>query len=158
VRFVQLYSGTHLGDDWDGAHNDLTGSHNKMAAKTDKPISGLLQDLKSRGLLDSTLVIWGSEFGRTPLAEGRNGRDHHPYAFSMWFTGAGVKGGRVLGATDEFGLRPVDNPLVAHDVNATILRMLGLDHTKLTYFYQGRDMRLTDVHGEGEFTKFLVGA
>ena len=158
VRFVQLYSGTHLGDDWDGAHNDLTGSHNKMAAKTDKPISGLLQDLKGRGLLDSTLVIWGSEFGRTPLAEGRNGRDHHPYAFSMWFTGAGVKGGRVLGATDEFGLRPVENPLVSHDVNATILRMLGLEHTKLTYFYQGRDMRLTDVHGEGEFTKFLVGA
>ena len=157
VRFIQLYSGTHLGDDWDGAHNDLTGSHNKMAAKTDKPISGLLKDLKARGLADSTLVVWGSEFGRTPLAEGRNGRDHHPYAFSMWFTGAGVKGGRVLGATDEFGLRPVENPLVSHDVNATILRMLGLDHLKLTYFYQGRDMRLTDVHGENEFTRFLAG-
>lgn len=158
VRFVQLYSGTHLGDDWDGAHNDLTGSHVKMAAKTDKPISGLLTDLRSRGLLDSTLVIWGSEFGRTPLAEGKNGRDHHPYAFSMWFAGAGVQGGRVLGATDEFGLRPVENPLVAHDVNATILRMLGLEHTRLTYFYQGRDQRLTDVHGEQEFTKFLLNA
>jgi hypothetical protein len=158
VRFIHLYSGTHLGDDWDGAHNDLTGSHNKMAAKTDKPISGLLKDLKARGLSDSTLVIWGSEFGRTPLAEGRNGRDHHPYAFSMWFAGAGVKGGRVLGATDEFGLRSVENPLVSHDVNATILRMLGLDHHKLTYFYQGRDMRLTDVHGENEFTRFLIGA
>jgi hypothetical protein len=158
VRFIQLYSGTHLGDDWDGAHNDLTGSHNKMAAKTDKPISGLLRDLKARGLLDSTLVIWGSEFGRTPLAEGRNGRDHHPYAFSMWFTGAGVKGGRVLGSTDEFGLRPAENPLVAHDVNATILRLLGIDHLRLTYFYQGRDMRLTDVHGENEFTGFLLGA
>ena len=158
VRFVQLYSGTHLGDDWDGAHNDLTGSHNKMAAKTDKPIAGLLKDLQARGLSSSTLVIWGSEFGRTPLAEGRNGRDHHPYAFSMWFSGAGVKGGRVLGATDEFGLRPVENPLVAHDVNATILRMLGLDHTRLTYFYQGRDMRLTDVHGDNEFTRYLVGA
>ncbi|MDX1983501.1 MAG: DUF1501 domain-containing protein [Bryobacteraceae bacterium] len=158
VRFVQLYSGTHLGDDWDGAHNDLTGSHVKMAAKTDKPISGLLTDLRSRGLLDSTLVIWGSEFGRTPLAEGKNGRDHHPYAFSMWFAGAGVQGGRVLGATDEFGLRPVQNPLVAHDVNATILRMLGLEHTRLTYFYQGRDQRLTDVHGEQEFTKFLLNA
>ncbi|HYO83758.1 MAG TPA: DUF1501 domain-containing protein [Bryobacteraceae bacterium] len=156
VRFIQLFSGTHLGDDWDGAHNDLTGSHNKMAAKTDKPISGLLTDLRARGLLDSTLVIWGSEFGRTPLGEGRNGRDHHPYAFSMWFTGAGVKGGRVLGATDEFGLRPVENPVVAHDVNATILRVMGLDHLKLTYLYQGRDMRLTDVHGENEFTKFLV--
>jgi hypothetical protein len=157
VRFIQLYSGTHLGDDWDGAHNDLTGSHNKMASKTDKPISGLLTDLRARGLLDSTLVIWGSEFGRTPLAEGRNGRDHHPYAFSMWFAGAGIRGGRVLGSTDEFGLRPVENPVVAHDINATILRMLGLDHVKLTYFYQGRDQRLTDVHGEGEFTKFLLG-
>jgi hypothetical protein len=157
VRFVQLYSGTHLGDDWDGAHNDLTGSHNKMAAKTDKPIAGLLKDLRSRGLLDSTLVIWGSEFGRTPLAEGRNGRDHHPYAFSMWFSGAGVKGGQVIGATDEFGLRPAVDPMTAHDVNATILRLMGLDHERLTYFYQGRDQRLTDVHGENEFTKRLVG-
>ena len=158
VRFVQLYSGTHLGDDWDGAHNDLTGSHNKMAAKTDQPIAGLLTDLKARGLLDSTLVIWCSEFGRTPLAEGRNGRDHHPYAFSMWFAGAGVKGGRVLGATDEFGLRPVDSPIVNHDINATILRVLGLDHTLITHFFQGRDQRLTDVHGENEFTKRLYGA
>ncbi len=156
VRFIQLFSGTHLGDDWDGAHNDLTGSHNKMAAKTDKPISGLLHDLRSRGLADSTLVIWGSEFGRTPLAEGRNGRDHHPYAFSTWFSGAGLKGGRTYGSTDEFGLKPVENPLMVHDVNATILRLMGLDHLKLTYFYQGRDMRLTDVHGEAEFTKFLV--
>ncbi len=158
VRFIQLYSGTHLGDDWDGAHNDLTGSHMKMAAKTDKAISGLLTDLRGRGLLDSTLVIWGSEFGRTPLSEGRNGRDHHPYAFSMWFAGAGVKGGRVLGSTDEFGLRPVENPLVSHDVNASILRLLGMDHRRLTYFFQGRDQRLTDVHGEHEFTRFLLGA
>jgi hypothetical protein len=157
VRFIQLYSGTHLGDDWDGAHNDLTGSHNKMAAKSDKPIAGLLADLKGRGLLDSTLVVWSSEFGRTPLAEGKNGRDHHPYAFSMWFAGAGVKGGRVYGSTDEFGLRPAENPVDAHDVNATILRLMGMDHLKLTYFYQGRDMRLTDVHGEREFTKFLRG-
>ncbi len=157
VRFVQLYSGTHLGDDWDGAHNDLVGSHTRMAAKTDKAISGLLTDLKSRGLLDSTLVIWGSEFGRTPLAEGRNGRDHHPYAFSMWFAGAGVQGGRVHGSTDDFGLRPAENPVLCHDVNATILRMLGMDHLRLTYFYQGRDQRLTDVHGENEFTKFLLG-
>jgi len=156
VRFVQLYSGTHLGDDWDGAHNDLIGSHNKMAAKTDKPIAALLTDLKARGLFDSTLVMWCSEFGRTPLAEGRNGRDHHPYAFSAWFAGAGVKGGRVFGATDEFGLRPVEHPIVNHDLNATILRLLGLDHTKLTYFYQGRDQRLTDVHGEQEFTRQLL--
>jgi hypothetical protein len=156
VRFIQLYSGTHLGDDWDGAHNDLTGSHNKMAGKSDLPIAGLLSDLKGRGLLDSTLVVWSSEFGRTPLAEGRNGRDHHPYGFSMWMAGAGIKGGRVLGATDDFGLRPVDHAVTSHDVNATILRLLGLDHTRLTYFYQGRDQRLTDVHGEAEFTDFLL--
>ena len=155
VRFIQLYSGTHQGDDWDGAHNDLAGSHNKMARKSDKPIAGLLTDLRARGLLDSTLVVWGSEFGRTPLAEGRNGRDHHPYAFSTWMAGAGIRGGRVLGATDEFGLRAVQNPVTAHDINATILRLMGLDHTKLTYFYQSRDQRLTDVHGENEFTAWL---
>jgi hypothetical protein len=158
VRFIQLYSGTHQGDDWDGAHSDLTGSHHKMAAKSDLPISGLLTDLKSRGLLDSTLVVWASEFGRTPLAEGKNGRDHHPYAWSMWLAGGGVNGGRVYGATDEFGLRPQENPVDAHDVNATILRLMGLDHQRLTYFYQGRDMRLTDVHGEREFTRFLRGS
>jgi hypothetical protein len=157
VRFIQLYSGTHQGDDWDNAHNDLTGSHNKMAAKSDLPISGLLTDLKSRGLLDSTLVVWGSEFGRTPLAEGKNGRDHHPYAFSSWMAGAGIKGGRVYGASDELGLKAQENPIDAHDINATILRLMGVDHLKLTYFYQGRDQRLTDVHGEREFTKFLLG-
>jgi hypothetical protein len=157
VRFVQLYSGTHLGDDWDGAHSDLIGSHTKMASKTDKPVAALLTDLKARGLFDSTLVLWCSEFGRTPLAEGRNGRDHHPYALSVWFAGAGVRGGRVYGATDEFGLRPVHNPVLNHDINATLLRLLGLDHTKLTYFHQGRDQRLTDVHGEGEFTRQLLG-
>lgn len=158
VRFIQLYSGTHQGDDWDNAHSDLTGSHNKMARKSDLPIAGLLTDLKSRGLLDSTLVVWASEFGRTPLAEGRNGRDHHPFAWSMWLAGGGVKGGRVYGSTDEFGLRAQENPVDAHDVNATILRLMGLDHLRLTYFYQGRDMRLTDVHGEREFTRFLRGS
>ena len=157
VRYIQLYSGTNQGDDWDGAHNDLTGSHKKMAAKSDLPISGLLTDLQSRSMLDSTLVVWSSEFGRTPLAEGRNGRDHHPYAFSMWMAGAGIKGGRVYGATDEFGLRPVEKPVVAHDINATILRLMGLEHKRLTHFYDGRDQRLTDVHGEGEFTPFLLG-
>lgn len=157
VRFIQLYSGTHLGgDDWDRAHTDLIGGHTKMAVKTDRPVAALLTDLKARGLLDSTLVIWGSEFGRTPLAEGRNGRDHHPYAFSMWMAGAGIQGGRVLGSSDEFGLRPVQDPVDAHDVNATVQRLLGLDHTQLTYFYQGRDQRLTDVHGQGEFTSFLL--
>jgi hypothetical protein len=156
VRFVQLYAGTHLGEDWDG-HFDLSGSHRRMAAKTDRPVAGLLKDLKARGLLDQTLVIWGSEFGRTPLAESKNGRDHHPYAFSLWMTGGGIKGGQVIGSTDEFGMRPATDAKTAHDVNATILRMLGLNHEKLTYFYSSRDMRLTDVHGEGEFTKQLLG-
>jgi hypothetical protein len=158
VRFVQLYQGTNLGDDWDDAHLDLLGSHNKMAKKSDQPIAGLLTDLASRGLLDSTLVVWSSEFGRTPLAEGKNGRDHHPYGFSMWMAGAGIAGGRVLGATDEFGLRAVEQRKDVHDVHATLLRLLGLDHTQLTYRYQSRDMRLTDVHGENEFTSWLLNA
>ncbi len=156
VRFVQLYSGTNLGDDWDDAHNDLLGSHNKMAKKSDQPVAGLLADLEGRGLLDSTLVVWSSEFGRTPLAEGANGRDHHPYGFSMWMAGAGIRGGRVLGATDEFGLRAVEDKKDVHDVHATIFRLLGLDHTQVTYRFQGRDQRLTDVHGEGEFTNWLT--
>lgn len=156
VRFIQLYSGTQVGDDWDNAHFDLIGSHNKMAAKTDRPIAGLLADLESRGLLDTTLVVWSCEFGRTPLAQGKNGRDHHPYGFTMWMAGGGVKGGQVIGATDELGLRAVDTPVDAHDVNATILRLVGMDHTKLTYFYQGREQRLTDVHGEKEFTRKLI--
>ncbi|MDX1981742.1 MAG: DUF1501 domain-containing protein [Bryobacteraceae bacterium] len=158
VRFVQLYSGTNLGDDWDDGHHDLLGSHTKMARKTDQPIAGLLADLKARGLLDSTLVVWSSEFGRTPLAEGANGRDHHPYAFSTWLAGGGIQGGRVLGGTDEFGLRAVDQPKTIHDVHASILRLIGMDHTRLTYRYQGRDQRLTDVHGEGEFTRWLIEA
>ena len=156
VRTVQLFFGTNLGDDWDDAHNDLLGSHNKMAHKSDKPIAGLLTDLAARGLLDSTLIVWNSEFGRTPLAEGKNGRDHHPYGYSMWMAGAGIKGGRALGATDEFGLRAVEQPKSIHDVHATILRLMGVEHTKLTWRYQSRDMRLTDVHGEGEFTNWLL--
>ncbi|MBI1358472.1 MAG: DUF1501 domain-containing protein [Acidobacteria bacterium] len=156
VRFIQLYSGTNVGDDWDDAHNDLIGSHVKMAGKTDKPIAGLLADLEAHGLLDSTLVIWGGEFGRTPLAQGANGRDHHPYGFSMWMAGAGVQGGRAIGATDDFGVHAAEEKVDAHDVNATILRLLGLDHERLTYLYQGRDQSLTDVHGQGEFTAKLV--
>lgn len=158
VRFVQLFFGTNLGDDWDDAHVDLLGSHVKMAKKSDQPIAALLTDLASRGLLDSTLVVWDSEFGRTPLAEGKNGRDHHPYGFSMWMAGAGVQGGRALGATDEFGLRAVDQPKSIHDVHASILRLLGIDHLKLTFRYQSRDQRLTDVHGENEFTDWLLRA
>lgn len=156
VRFVQLYCGTNLGDDWDDAHNDLLGSHTKMCKKSDQPIAALLKDLKAHGLLDSTLVVWSSEFGRTPLAEGKNGRDHHPYGFSTWMAGAGIQGGRALGATDEFGLRAVEKRKDVHDMNASILRLLGMDHTKLTYRYQSRDQRLTDVHGEGEFTDWLL--
>ena len=157
VRFIQLYSGTNVGDDWDNAHTDLIGSHTRMAGKTDRPIAGLLQDLKARGLLDSTLVVWGGEFGRTPLSQGSTGRDHHPYGFTMWMAGGGVKGGQVLGATDEFGVQAAEMKVDTHDANATILRLLGLDHTRLTFPYQGRDMRLTDVRGDGEFTQRLIG-
>jgi len=156
VRFVELISGTNVGQDWDDAHTDLTGSHSRMTRKTDKPIAGLLRDLKSRGLLDSTLVVWGGEFGRTPLAQGDNGRDHHPYGFSIWMAGGGVKGGRILGGTDEFGVQAAEMRVDAHDVNATILRLMGIDHKKLTYLYQGRDMRLTDVKGDNEFTSKLT--
>ncbi|MCC6540343.1 MAG: DUF1501 domain-containing protein [Bryobacterales bacterium] len=156
VRCVQLFFGTNLGDDWDDAHNDLLGSHVKMSKKSDGPIAALLTDLQSRGLLDSTLVVWNTEFGRTPLAEGKNGRDHHPYGYSMWMAGAGIQGGRALGATDEFGLRAVEQPKNIHDVNASILRLMGVDHLKLTWRYQSRDMRLTDVHGENEFTNWLL--
>ena len=155
VRFIQLYSGTNVGDDWDDAHNDLIGSHVRMAGKTDKPIAGLLADLAGRGMLEDTLVVWGGEFGRTPLAQGANGRDHHPYGFTMWMAGAGIQGGRSLGETDEFGVHAAVDKFDAHDVNATILRMLGIDHEKLTYLYQGREQSLTDVHGQGEFTERL---
>lgn len=156
VRFIQLYSGTNVGLDWDDAHTDLIGSHTRMAGKVDRPIAGLLADLKARGLLDSTLVIFGGEFGRTPLSQGSTGRDHHPYGFSMWMAGGGVKGGRAFGSTDDFGVQAAEMRIDAHDVNATILRLMGLNHERLTYFYQGRDMRLTDVHGEGEFTSKLL--
>jgi hypothetical protein len=155
VRFIQIYSGTNVGDDWDSAHTDLIGSHTRMAGKTDRPIAALLQDLKARGLLDSTLVVWSGEFGRTPLSQGQNGRDHHPYGFTSWMAGGGVKGGQALGATDDFGVQAAEMRVDAHDVNATILRLLGIDHEKLTYLYQGRDQRLTDVHGQNEFTKII---
>jgi len=156
VRFIQIYSGTNVGDDWDSAHTDLIASHTKMAGKTDRPIAALLQDLKARGLLESTLVVWSGEFGRTPLSQGQNGRDHHPYGFTTWLAGGGVKGGRVLGATDEFGVQAAEMRVDAHDVNATLLRLLGLDHERLTYSYQGRDQRLTDVKGQNEFTAKLI--
>jgi hypothetical protein len=164
VRFVQAWSGGTGGEgDWDG-HKACDKNHLEQAAKTDKPIAGLLADLKSRGLLDSTLVIWGGEFGRTPVCDGNmnggggpDGRDHNPYGFSIWMAGGGVKGGRVIGATDEIGLRAVDDPTHVHDLHASILHLLGIDHTKLTWPFQGREFRLTDVAGKTDLVKKLCG-
>ena len=146
VRFVQLYHTTGGFQPWD-QHSDLKGGHAKNALSTDRPIAGLLQDLRARGLLEETLVIWGGEFGRTPAAEGTNGRDHHPYGFTMWLAGGGVRGGLAYGSTDEFGWDAVQDRVHVHDLHATILHLLGLDHEKLTYRHSGRDYRLTDVYG-----------
>jgi Protein of unknown function (DUF1501) len=146
VRFVQLYHTTGGFQPWD-QHSDLKGGHTNNALATDRPIAGLLQDLHARGLLADTLVIWGGEFGRTPAAEGTNGRDHHPYGFTMWLAGGGVRGGLAYGATDEFGWDAIENRVHVHDLHATILHLLGLDHEKLTYRHSGRDYRLTDVSG-----------
>ena len=147
VRFVQLFGGANAADSWDG-HTKLEENHRKRAAAVDKPIRGLLKDLKSRGLLDSTLVVWHSEFGRLPISQFVDGRDHNPYGFSIWMAGGGAKGGEVVGATDEFGYEAVEEPHTIHDFHATILHFLGLDHTRLTYFHSGREHRLTDVAGE----------
>jgi hypothetical protein len=148
VRFVQLYHTTGGFQPWD-QHSDLKGGHQKNAAATDRPIAGLLEDLKARGLLNETLVVWGGEFGRTPAREGTaDGRDHHPFGFTMWLAGGGVRGGLAYGATDEYGWDAVENRVHVHDLHATILHLLGLDHMRLTYRYAGRDYRLTDVYGE----------
>jgi hypothetical protein len=145
VRFVQV---THSDSvvQWD-QHSNLYQGHTKNAAEVDKPIAGFLSDLKSRGLLEDTLVLWGGEFGRTPTAQGNNGRDHNPHGFTMWMAGGGVKGGYAYGATDEYGYYAVENKMHVHDLHATILHLLGLDHERLTYRYAGRDFRLTDVAG-----------
>jgi Protein of unknown function (DUF1501) len=140
VRFVQLYCGS--GSQWD-AHRDLEGNHNKLCARSDQPVAALIQDLKRRGMLDDTLVIWGGEFGRTPMTEGTDGRDHNPYGFSMFMAGGGVKGGLTFGATDEFGLNAIEDKAHVHDIHATILHLLGLDHLRLTFARDGRDERLT---------------
>lgn len=145
VRFVQLYSGT--GSKWD-AHSKIEQNHSALCRATDKPIAGLLRDLKARGLLDSTLVIWGGEFGRTPMSEKGDGRDHNPTGFTMWMAGGGVKGGQVIGETDELGLHAVKDRLHIHDLHATILHLMGLDHTQLIYRHQGRPERLTLNEGE----------
>jgi hypothetical protein len=140
VRFVQLYCGS--GSQWD-AHRDLEGNHGRLCARSDKPVAALITDLKRRGLLDQTLVIWGGEFGRTPMSEKSDGRDHNPYGFSMFLAGGGVKGGLTLGSTDEFGLRGVEDKVHVHDLHATVLHLLGLDHRRLTFPRDGRDERLT---------------
>ena len=146
VRFIQVYDSSRGINIWD--HHD--GIHNKLpenCALTDLPIAGFLKDLKNRGLLDETLVIWGGEFGRTPTAEGSDGREHHPFGFTMWLAGGGIKGGHIHGATDEYGWHAVQDKVHVHDLHATILHLLGLDHERLTYRYGGRDFRLTDVYG-----------
>ena len=144
VRFVQLYCGDTNG--WDG-HSDIEANHTKLCAQSDRPVAALLKDLKSRGLLESTLVVWGGEFGRTPMSEGSNGRDHNPHGFSMWLAGGGVKGGQVIGTTDAVGLRAESDKAHVHDIHATLLHLLGLDHTRLTYRHNGRNERLTEVSG-----------
>jgi hypothetical protein len=155
VRFVQLYH-----TDWDhhgDGTNNLTTGLDKICKEVDRPAAALVKDLKQRGLLDSTLVIWGGEFGRTPMGETRDtvGRNHHIDAYTMWLAGGGVKPGVSVGGTDEFGFAAVEDRVHVHDLQATVLHLLGLDHTKLTYRFQGRDFRLTDVHGS-VVTKLLA--
>jgi hypothetical protein len=153
VRFIQVWHGQ--GQPWDN-HDDIEVNHRRLAKESDQAVGALLKDLKQRGMLDETLVIWGGEFGRTPTVElptpganqGKtNGRDHNHYGFSVWLAGGGVKGGQAYGATDEFGFAAVENRVHVHDLHATLLRLLGFDHEKLTYHHAGRDFRLTDVHG-----------
>ncbi len=141
VRFIQCTHGY-----WD-QHSDLKAQHTKLAAEVDKPIAGLLRDLKSRGLLDDTLVVWGGEFGRTPTAQGTDGRDHNPHGFTYWLAGGGVKPGTTFGETDDYGFYAAKDKVHVHDLHATLLYLMGLDHEKLTYRYAGRDFRLTDVEG-----------
>ena len=147
VRFIELTC-PHVGHDrWD-QHNNLKQGHADNARAVDQPIGALLTDLKQRGLFQDTLVIWSGEFGRTPFAQGANGRDHNPFGFSLWMAGGGIKGGTIYGATDEFGYKAIENRVEIHDLHATMLHLLGIDHKRLTYRWSGRDMRLTDVHGE----------
>ena len=146
VRFVELTCPDVGADRWD-QHSGLRKGHGDNARAVDQPIAALLRDLKARGLLNSTLVVWSGEFGRTPMAQGTDGRDHNPYGFSMWLAGGGIRGGTTYGATDEYGYFAVENRVEVHDLHATMLHLLGLDHKQLVFRYSGRDMRLTDVHG-----------
>jgi len=147
VRFIELTCPNVGHDRWD-QHNNLKKGHEDNAAAVDQPIGALLNDLKQRGLFEDTLVVWSGEFGRTPFAQGANGRDHNPFGFSLWMAGGGVRGGTVVGATDEFGYKAIQDKFKIHDLHATMLHLLGVDHEKLTYRWSGRDMRLTDVHGK----------
>ena len=152
VRFIELYSGS--GSGWD-AHENIEANHSKMCKSTDRPIAGLLTDLKARGLLDTTLVIWGGEFGRTPFNEKGTGRDHNPWGFTIWMAGGGIKGGQTIGATDEIGMRVADQPCHVHDVHATILHLLGLNHRQLTFEHNGRDERPT-INGGRVITQAIA--
>ncbi|HEV3085195.1 MAG TPA: DUF1501 domain-containing protein [Gemmataceae bacterium] len=147
VRFVEMLCPSVGADRWD-QHSNLRKGHQDNARAVDRPIAGLLKDLKSRGLLEQTLVLWGGEFGRTPMAQGTDGRDHNPFGFTVWLAGGGVKGGTIYGQTDDYGYYVVENKVEIYDLHATMLHLLGIDHKKLTYRFGGRDMRLTDVHGE----------
>jgi hypothetical protein len=150
VRFVQLWSGAYVNDTvdtWD-AHNSIVDNHGQHAREVDQPIAALVTDLKQRGLLDETLVIWHTEFGRMPISQRGVGRDHNPNAFSFWMAGAGIPGGQIIGESDEFGYKVARQPISVFDFHATVLHLLGIDHKRLTYFFNGRHMRLTDVHGE----------
>jgi Protein of unknown function (DUF1501) len=147
VRFVEVLCPSVGADRWD-QHSDLKGGHQRNALATDQPTAGLLRDLKSRGLLDETLVIWAGEFGRTPMAQGSDGRDHNPFGFTIWLAGGGIKPGTIYGQTDDYGYFVVENKVEIYDLHATMLHLLGVDHKRLTFRFGGRDMRLTDVHGE----------
>jgi uncharacterized protein (DUF1501 family) len=151
VRFVQLYHGA--GSKWD-AHSGIEANHSQLCRQSDQPVAALLKDLKRRGLLDETLVIWGGEFGRTPMSEKGNGRDHNPTGFTMWMAGGGVQGGRTIGTTDELGLRAVEQRVHIHDLHASILHLMGLDNMQLTYLHQGRPERPTI--NEGSFIRQLI--
>ena len=146
VRFIELTCPAVGHDRWD-QHGNLSKGHADNARCVDQPIGALLGDLKERGLFEDTLVVWSGEFGRTPFAQGSNGRDHNPFGFSLWMAGGGIKGGTIYGQTDEFGYKAIENKVEIHDLHATMLHLLGMDHERLTYRFSGRDMRLTDVHG-----------
>jgi len=147
VRFIELFPPRSRGDRWD-QHGGLKVGHRENAKNTDQPVAGLIQDLKQRGLLDETIILWGGEFGRTPNAQGKDGRDHNPFGYTVWCAGGGFKPGLSHGQTDEFGYFAMRDKVHLHDLHATILHQMGMDHKKLTYRFSGRDYRLTDVEGE----------